>query len=484
MAFNSYEFVFIFLPIIVFIYYFINHFKFYKLSNLFLLAMSVAFYIKFDLKFILIIGCSVVINYIIGYLLNHLEKYHRTLLTVGILFNVCILLYFKYLNFFIENINNIFGFNFGLAQLLLPIGISFFCFQQISFIVDVFKNNKIKYPFIEYALHVIFFPYIISGPIVRHNEIIPQLQSKENKKFDCESFSKGLVAFIFGLAKKVLIADVLANAVNIGFGDIASLNMITACFTMLAYTLQIYFDFSGYSDMVIGIGLMLNLKMPINFNSPYKALSIPEFWKRWHISLTRFFTDYVYIPIGGNRKGNVRTYINIFIVFIVSGLWHGANWTFILWGVMHGVGSIVTKYFNKYYKQIPAIIRWCFTFLFVNVAWVIFRSPSISEAFLFLSRLFVIDPSFSVINYASASLLPEVVSLIHVFVPMIESKVIMITSLLMMIILLISVTFMKNTMERIDNFKPTNKMVVICAILFIWSVVSFSTVTTFIYQNF
>ncbi|MEG2993555.1 MAG: MBOAT family O-acyltransferase, partial [Bacilli bacterium] len=461
-----------------------NHFKYYKISNIFLLIMSVFFYIKFDLKFVLIITSSVLINYTVGLLLNRKKTHRKPLLVFDVLFNIGILLYFKYLNFFIENINAIFGFDLVISQLLLPIGISFFCFQQISFVVDVYKNAEIKYPFIEYALHVIFFPYIISGPIVRHNEIIPQLLSKENKQFNSELFSKGIVAFIMGLAKKVLIADVLANVVSMGFNDIGSLNTITAGFTMVAYTLQIYFDFSGYSDMVIGIGLMLNLKMPINFNSPYKSLSIPEFWKRWHMSLTRFFTDYVYIPLGGNRKGSTRTYVNIFIVFIVSGLWHGANWTFILWGILHGLGSIITKYFNKYYKHIPTMIRWGFTFLFVSVAWVIFRSPSISDALLFISRLFVFNKDFSIFALANASLLPEITSAISFVLPTLASKAIIIMALIMMIAYIFAVVFMKNTNDKIDQFKPSNKMIILCAILFVWSVISFSTVTTFIYQNF
>lgn len=484
MAFNSHEFVFLFFPVLLIGYYLVNQFEKSRLSNLFLLLMSIVFYCLFEVKFILVILISVFINYICGSIIHRQEKHHKILMIIGISVNVLMLLYFKYLNFFIENINMMFGSDFSIFHLILPIGISFFSFQQIAYIIDVYRNPKIHYPFLEYALHVIFFPYILSGPIVRHNEIIPQLCDKELKKFNSESFAKGLMAFIFGLFKKVIIADTLANLVTLGYGDIASLNTVTAAFVMVAYTFQIYFDFSGYSDMVVGIGAMLNIKMPVNFNSPYKAISIPDFWKRWHMSLTRFFTDYIYIPLGGNRKGVFRTYINIFVVFLVSGFWHGANWTFILWGILHGLGSTITRLFQKPYNHIPLIIKWGFTFLFVNIAWVLFRSPSISDAISFISRLFSFNFSLPPFEMTSAILLPELKELMTIFFPTNLALSFLIMAFVIMVGLLLSCVFMKNTLERVKNFKPTNRTVILCVLLFVWSVISFSNVATFIYQNF
>lgn len=203
-----------------------------------------------------------------------------------------------------------------------------------------------NYSFLNYVLFVTFFPKIIQGPIALHYEIIPQFDDEKNRKINSENMAKGIMAFAFGLAKKVLIADLFGNVANIGFENVAELNTLTALITMFAYTIQIYFDFSGYCDMATGIALMFNIKLPMNFNSPYKATTITDFWKRWHITLTRFFTQYVYIPLGGNRKGKIRTYINVLIIFLLSGIWHGANYTFIVWGILHGVGSVITRIFK------------------------------------------------------------------------------------------------------------------------------------------
>lgn len=233
------------------------------------------------------------------------------------------------MDFFIENINSIFNASFELKNLLLPLGISFFTFQQLSFVIDNYKENIKEYSFRQYALFVVFFPQLIAGPIVLNNETIPQFEDKDKKKLSYENFAKGLMAFAFGLAKKVLIADSLENIVNYGFYNISGLGATNAIFVMLSYTMQIYFDFSGYCDMATGIAKMFNIDLPINFNSTYKSLSVTEFWKRWHITLSKFLRTYIYFPLGGNRKGTIRTYINLFIVFLVSGLWHGANYTFI-----------------------------------------------------------------------------------------------------------------------------------------------------------
>ena len=207
-------------------------------------------------------------------------------------------------------------------------------------------------------MFVTFFPQLVAGPIVLHSEIVPQFADKKKKKLNADNFAKGIMAFSFGLAKKVLIADTLGKVVNWGYLDVGALDRTNAIIVILCYTLQIYFDFSGYCDMATGIGKMFNIDLPMNFNSPYRAVTILDFWNRWHMTLTRFFTRYVYIPLGGNRKGKLRTYINVFIVFTVSGIWHGANWTFIVWGMVHGLFNIFTRIFKKYIDKLPKFINW------------------------------------------------------------------------------------------------------------------------------
>lgn len=340
MTFNSYIFILLFLPLCLLGYFALNRFRHYRLGMLLLLGMSFWFYGYFNPKYLLIICCSVFVNYIIYRLLHKMSvKYvmakRKMIFLIGLIFNLGLLGYFKYMDFFIENVNLIFKTDFTLRNILLPLGISFFTFQQISFITDVYKaRGGITYSFLEYAVYVTYFPQLVAGPIVTHDMLVPQLQDENRKHINFDYMSKGIALFTLGLAKKVLFADIFGNYVNLAYRDVYGLNTLTAFFAMLAYTFQIYFDFSGYSDMAIGLGWMMNIDLPVNFDSPYKALSVTEFWRRWHMTLTAFFTKYVYIPLGGNRKGTIRTYINIFIVFLFSGLWHGAGWTFVLWGVM------------------------------------------------------------------------------------------------------------------------------------------------------
>lgn len=263
-------------------------------------------------------------------------EWGKIFLAAGISINLAALFYFKYYNFFIGNVNVLFKADLEIRNIVLPLGISFVTFQQIAFLADAYRKETPDYALWQYALFVLFFPHIISGPIILHNDFMPLLNG-DRKKADWEQFASGIYTFAMGLGKKVLIADMFAEAVDWGYGNIAALNSTSAVFVSIAYSIQIYFDFSGYSDMAVGISRMLRLDLPINFNSPYKAATILEFWDRWHITLTRFFSKYLYIPLGGNRKGNLRTCLNTMAVFLCSGLWHGANWTFVLWGILHGI---------------------------------------------------------------------------------------------------------------------------------------------------
>ena len=232
-------------------------------------------------------------------------------------------------------------------------GISFFTFQQVSYLVDSYRTQETRdYGFIEYTLFVLFFPQLIAGPIVLHKEMIPQFRNEHNRIFNSENFSRGMYIFAIGLFKKVLIADTFSQAVAIGYNNVENLSSLEALLVSFSYTFQIYFDFSGYCDMAIGISSMFNINLPQNFNSPYKSTSIIDFWNRWHMSLTRFLREYVYFPLGGSRKGKVRTYVNVMIVFLVSGIWHGANWTFIVWGIMHGVAQCLNRMFKNIWAKL------------------------------------------------------------------------------------------------------------------------------------
>ncbi len=492
MLFNSYIFILLFLPLSLSGWFLLNKTKSEKLPKIFLLGMSLWFYAYFNIKYLPIIVISMVVNYLLYLGMSKTTKtvLRKFLFAFGIIMNIGILFYYKYLGFFTENINEVFKSDFTVVNLVLPLGISFFTFQQVSFVIDSYKREVPHYSILDYALFVSYFPQLIAGPIVLHDEIIPQFADKSNKTLNPENFSKGIYAFAFGLAKKVIVADTVGRFVSAGFKDIPSLNSTSAFLTMLAYTIQIYYDFSGYCDMATGIGYMFNIKLPINFNSPYKALDMEDFWKRWHITLTRFLTKNLYIPLGGNRKGKFRTYINQFIVFVVSGIWHGANWTFILWGALNGLAVIFSKIVNpkvkKAKKKFPAIF-WLITFLFINLSWIYFRADSISLANQMILKIFSFD--FGPIQ---DSLLLSVKTSEFLLIDRVASNFIPNFSKIYNYALMIGIfgfavfasAKMKNTNERIEKFRPTVKNCILACILVVWSVISLSGVSTFLYFNF
>lgn len=485
MFFNSYSFVFLFLPITIIGYYLLNAKGKYKLSESFLLIMSLVFYGMFDIMCLLVVAVSVSVNYAISQMM--IRKTNKLILFAGVSLDILLLCYFKYTNFMLNNFNRVFSTDFSLLDIIIPVGISFMTFQQISYLVDVYRNKEIKYCFREYVLYATFFPYVISGPIVRHNQLIPQLRDIERKKFNSEKFSKGIYAFSMGLGKKILIADTFAKVANVGFSNIPNLNTLTALIAIFSYTVQIYFDFSGYSDMVIGIGYMFNLDMPVNFNSPYKATNIMDFWKRWHMSLTSFLTEYVYYPLGGNRKGTVRTYINIFCVFLISGIWHGASWGFIAWGILHGLAQVFTRLFKRSILKMNKIVSWLLLFGFVNFSWIFFRADGLSGAIAFIKAL--LNCNIETLNaymfpeMLQAFMLPEVNVLIEVAFK--DSNVV--RALIMVAVyvaVFICAIVAKNTNEKLLVFKPNVRTVVFCSFVLAWCIVSFSGVTSFIYVNF
>ncbi len=392
MLFNSYVFLILFLPVTWCVYFGLGRLRRGWPAQAWLLAASFCFYGYGDWRLCILLLGSICLNYLLHRLLvGGLggSRAGRCLLAAGILANLGLLFYFKYFNFVLQNFNRFLGTDFVLRNIALPLGISFFTFQQISFLIDSGKPGMKRYGMLEYALFVAFFPQLVAGPIVLHQEMIPQFADPENRRIRYGNMIQGLEYLILGFAKKVLVADVFARICDAGYENLAQLNSLSACATILAFTLEIYFDFSGYCDMAMGLGRLFNIRIPVNFDSPYKAVTIADFWKRWHITLTRFLTTYLYIPLGGNRRGMARTCLNIAVVFTLSGLWHGADWNFVLWGMLHGAAMILYRLGRKWIDRLPGGLLWCATFLFVNVAWVFFRAEYFRQAFVLLRRVFV-----------------------------------------------------------------------------------------------
>lgn len=485
MLFNSYIFILLFLPISLVGYFTINRAGKFQLAKAFLIAMSFVFYAYFNISYLPIILFSILFNYLLNVFL-HKDVSHSirlALLMLGLVANLGVLVYFKYYDFFLENINAVFQTDFALHHLVLPLGISFFTFQQLSYVIDSYRHEVPNYNILDYTLFVTFFPQLIAGPIVLHSEIVPQFADKSKKCFNAENFSKGIFAFALGLAKKVILADLFGIVVSYGYDNIAGLSSVDAAIVMLAFTFQIYFDFSGYCDMAIGLGYMFNINIPQNFNSPYKALNVDDFWKRWHMTLTRFFRKYVYIPLGGNRKGEMRTYINITVVFILSGLWHGANWTFLVWGGLHGIAIVFSKLFAAQLQKIPRMVNLFATFLFVNITWVYFRALSIADAHQFLGRLFSFDFSFNknvFVSFFRTTAIERAMMFLPPGIPGFGNTLLVVW----FGIALYFSMFAKNTFQRITAFRATPIQMAVTVALLFWSIISLSGVSTFLYYNF
>lgn len=390
MLFNSFVFIFAFLPIIFLVYFGLNRMRYYTAAKVALVVASLYFYAFFNWSYLPIIISSILVNYLVAWRMRVDDKtwLRKLWMVVGVVFNIGMIGYFKYFDFFIENINALFKTDFTLRNILLPLGISFFTFQQVAFVVDSYRKKTELPKFLDYCNFVTFFPQLIAGPIVLPEEMLPQFEDRSNRRVNYENMFNGLFIFALGLGKKVLIADSIAVFANTGFDLMTTYTMAEAWLTSLSYSFQLYFDFSGYCDMAIGIGLMFNIKLPLNFNAPYRACDFQDFWRRWHMTLNRFLTQYLYIPLGGSRRGEVRTLVNIFIVFLVSGIWHGAGWTFIVWGILHGITMIVNRLWKKYGVTLPNWIAIPLTFIFVNIFWVFFRADSLSDAMLIVSSMF------------------------------------------------------------------------------------------------
>lgn len=498
MLFNSYIFIFLFLPVTLVGWYILNHMKAYEPAKLFLAGMSLWFYGYFNIYYLGVIVVSILGNFLISRVLKifHGKRMRRIGLISGLLLNMGFLFYFKYYDFFFENINAVFRTSFNLKHIVLPLGISFFTFQQLSFIIDRCLGKAEHYSFTNYLTFVTFFPQLIAGPIVLYKEMIPQFEDRSNRRPKADNFARGIVLFTIGLGKKVLLADVLALPVNFGFDQTAFLDTPSTLLVILAYTFEIYFDFSGYSDMAKGLGKMFNIELPVNFNSPYKACSVKELWQRWHMTLSRFFVQYVYIPLGGSRKGKLRTILNTFLVFFLSGLWHGANWTYVAWGTMQGLlviwdnlGIVGVKgsdgnTSSKIY--IPRWLGWIFTFGFFNFSLYFFRSESMADAFQMFRNIFAFKNTGYIYKVAAKLDIPEFY-LMKQIINLTRPNLLQYAFLVLFIVLLLVSALIltrKNAVWIAENHPLNSKLSFFVTIIFVWSVISFSQVSTFIYFNF
>lgn len=396
MVFSTPIFLFGFLPVVIISYYGQRLLSPQKLRNSVLLFFSYLFYLYGAAGFLMILILSTLADYMLGLLIERRVEHRRLWLGFSLLINLGLLAYFKYANFFVGELNR---FLLGLKlfpiewnDVILPIGISFFTFQKLSYIIDVYRGKSHALEnVIDFALYIAMFPQLIAGPIVRFSYIRRQLKERHES---WDNFHHGTVRFCWGLAKKVMIASSCGQITDVIFGlNLELLDTKVAWLGAIAYTLQIYFDFSAYSDMAIGMGMMFGFTFPENFNRPYSAVSITDFWRRWHITLSRWFRDYLYIPLGGNRRGTSRTCFNMAVVCVLCGMWHGANWTFLLWGIYHGIFLIIERIsgLRDLSSEKYKIARRCGTLLIVVVGWVLFRSENISQAFGFLTAMFTVS---------------------------------------------------------------------------------------------
>ena len=405
MLFNSYIFIFVFLPVTLTTFFVIGARSHHRVAIAWLVTASLFYYGWWNPKYVALIVVSILVNFALGTLISSEARgllHRKMIMAFGVGVNLALLGYYKYANFFVNNVNASIGTEMELPQIILPLAISFFTFQQIAYLVDAYQGKTREYNFLHYCLFVTFFPQLIAGPIVHHKEMLPQFGSERTYRFNSEYFTAGLTLFFLGLFKKVILADGIAAYSTpvfdaAGFG--IPLTIFEAWGGALAYSFQLYFDFSAYSDMAVGLGLMFGVRLPLNFYSPYKATNIIDFWRRWHITLSRFLRDYLYIPLGGNKKGLSRRYVNLFVTMLLGGFWHGAGWTFLIWGALHGLYLSINHAWHSIRKSlghnvgkegssVGRFLARVITFIAVVLAWVIFRAENMDTAMTMYSAMF------------------------------------------------------------------------------------------------
>ena len=479
MLFNSYVYIFLFLPVVLLIYFVLNKNKLIQLSKGWLVLASLFFYSWWNIKYLPLILCSMLFNYSIGTTLNNYENTklkinRKVILVLGITANLLLLGYYKYFDFFLKNTNLLFRSHLEILNIILPLGISFFTFTQIAYLVDAYKKTVKEADFLNYALFVTFFPHLIAGPILHHSEMMPQFSNLKNKIFSHKNLALGIFLFSIGLFKKTILADTLSGFVNDGYNIANSLNFFESWLVSISYAMQIYFDFSGYTEMALGAALIFNINLPINFNSPYKAHNIQDFWRRWHITLSRFLRDYIYIPLGGNRLGDFKKYQNLFITFVLGGIWHGANWTFVIWGMLHGFGSIIHSLFRKLNLKMPVFLAVVLTFIFINFTWVFFRAGNLHTALSMIHNMIGLN-GFQLPKIFHGHLRLDHINTLDFLDP---------TNAIYTIILSFILLFTQNSMELVRKFKPSILIALVTSILLLISISALCQPSEFLYFNF
>ena len=470
MLFNSIEFLFCFLPIVFTIYFLLNKTKFKKYSNLWLLLSSLYFYAYFKVEYLPLILLSIVVNYFFGLLIQR-TNHKKLFMILAVCLNLALLCYFKYFNFVLETLNNLTFTHFDTMKLLLPLGISFFTFQQIGYIYDVYKKDAPYSNFIDYALFVSFFPQLIAGPICTFSELTPQLQDENKKKINRDNINIGFFLIVVGLAKKVLIADNFAPFIEQVILNEAMSEFFTSWAFALSIALQGYFDFSGYCDMALGIGMLFNITLPINFNSPYKSLDISDYWRRWHITMGRFLKYQVYIPMGGSRCSAIRHYWNLFFVFLVTGIWHGANWPCIFYGTINGILVCINKLWKNTKIEMNKNLA-----IFITFTTMVFIAPLVMIKHI--HQYFMSTKSMIGLNGF------DIVS-IKGFNFVFQNQNLKLNFILLLISLIIVFCF-KNSNEIAPKYLKSKNIsyTIILVVVFVISVLSITKGSEFIYFNF
>ena len=490
MLFNSYEFIFIFLPVTFLVYFYLSKKRLTIACKGWLVFSSVFFYGWWNIIYLPLILISVIFNFLIASLMQKQirNKYlsNKSLLKAGLFFNIGLLAYFKYADFFISNLNWLADTNLVSLNLVLPLAISFFTLQQIAFLVDSYEGLAKEKNFLDYAVFVTFFPQLIAGPIVHHKEMMPQFENIRNKVKNYKNISLGLLIFSIGLFKKVVIADTFAVWATNGFDVATTLNLFEAWVTSLSYTFQLYFDFSGYTDMAIGAALLFNIRLPINFNSPLKATDIIDFWQRWHITLTNFITTYIYTPIirSFNKFNFHKAMIATLVTFLIAGLWHGASWMFVIFGGLHGLALVVNNYWRKTKIKMNKILAWFITFNFFNITLIFFRAKEFEDAFKVLSGMIGLN------GISLPSLLLNKLGFLQQYgfkfggwVGSIDNAG-GITLVPWFIVGFVLILAFKNSTEMLDSFKFNIRTALFAGVAFVGGILSLSEITEFLYFNF
>lgn len=490
MLFSSYEFIILFLPVTLVVYFLLLRQRLGVAARSWLLFASVFFYGWWDARYIPLILGSILFNYTIGGTLVDYDDARKqriskhAIFVIGLVVNILLLGWFKYTDFFISTGNVLTGTDFPLLKIVLPLGISFFTITQIAFLVDAYEGLVEERNLLNYALFVTFFPHLLAGPILHHKEMMPQFDRLRNKVIDWRNIYLGLGLFLIGLFKKVVVADTFAVWAKAGFASSEPLHLAVAWITSLSYTLQLYFDFSGYSDMAIGIGWMFNIRLPLNFNSPYRATGLIDFWKRWHITLTNFVTTYLYTPLlrASGRITFARSMAATFVAMLISGFWHGAGWTFIVWGGLHGGGLVVNHVWRRRKLWMPTWLAWLITFNFVNMAFVFFRADSVGRALGILKGM---CGGNGVVLHKSLNSTPVLSRLPIVFdrgwlkVVAANDKTIGYIALA-----LLAAYLCRNSTEIVQKMRPAWTWFAAMLVVFVWTMFEMGRVSEFLYFQF